>query len=98
MKKINLKQFFKQNWQGMVAGAVGGVVLYYVAPMLGYDLTPMTQQLVQTQSVADTFIATSKTAIEQAKTHLVISFAIIGAGVGTIIDYLVPENWWRRRR
>lgn len=84
-------RFIKENKEGIIIGGIAGYVAgkYFLGDI---DLASISQ----TQSIIDPLISAGKSAIEIAKTKVVIVTTIIGMGIGVIVDNQIKEGWLGR--
>lgn len=89
--KINwnlIKKDIKQNKEGLIAGAVIGLLAAHYTISQGVDLTSVAEA---GKGLLDTVMA-RKSAIEVATTKVYMTFSFFGAGIGYLIDKFMPEK------
>ncbi len=91
---VKIIGLLRENKEGLILGAIAGwIVGKFIAPTF-IDLSVLTQ----TQGILDPIISGGKSLVEIGKSKLTIMTTILGAGIGVVIDMLVPEGKFFRRR
>lgn len=85
------KEYILENKEGILVGAlIGFIIAKFFFPQ-DIDIT----LIAQTQSIVDVFKSTGTTAIEFAKTKVMLGLIVISAFIGMILDSLLKEGWWK---
>ena len=81
---MNLKQFWKNYKEGLIIGAISGYIVGRFFLPTDFDFSV----IAQTSSIIDVLQGAGTTALEFAKTKVILTFTIIGAVLGTIVDII----------
>lgn len=92
MARNKLMRFLKENKEGLIGGAIIGYVVGKFFIPSDFDFSVV----AQSESIIDVAKSVGTTALEFAKTKVILATTIIGATLGAIVDSMFKEGAWRR--
>src|SRR3990167_386273 len=88
----DLKSYLQRNWQGGIAGGIGGLIATWLYQRMGYSLT---FALVDTSGLINKVVGAGTTAQSLAFTKVGAVMIILGAVIGMVADQHLPEGWYK---